>query len=349
MHGLGNDFVVLDATRGPLDLNPSLIRELADRRFGIGCDQVLVVERPRDQTTDFHYRIFNADGSEVEQCGNGARCFARFVRNQGLTDKDEIAVGTAAGPIRLYCEPDGQVRVNMGAPVLEPARIPLLVQAQAREYQIQVASEIEADRAIRAQLGLSVEGSLDNPRPRTIRVKSPLRRTDPGNRWAGTYGSRPAPKWRERRLATARQHLAEYQSEMAARKAGAVPQRTTLDRRGAYEVKTALASSSRMNPRSARSLRWGHAYVGGRLRNSIHAVGPKDSGSHAEAWVIAGGEEAPYAKYQEFGTRHHAAQPFLRPAAAESRSEVVSRIAAAVGEAARTGSFQTDIEVVVRI
>jgi diaminopimelate epimerase len=141
MQGLGNDFVVLDATRGPLDLSPTLVRALADRRFGIGCDQVLVVEPPRDPDTDFHYRIFNADGSEVEQCGNGARCFARFVRDQGLTDKDEIPVGTAAGPIRLYCEPDGQVRVNMGPPVLEPARIPFLVPHQALEYPLDVMGE----------------------------------------------------------------------------------------------------------------------------------------------------------------------------------------------------------------
>jgi diaminopimelate epimerase len=141
MHGLGNDFVVLDATRGPLDLTPTLVRDLADRRFGIGCDQLLVVEPPRDPATDFHYRIFNADGSEVEQCGNGARCFARFVRDQGLTDKDEIPVGTAAGPIRLYLDPDGQVRVNMGAPILVPARIPFLVPSQALDYPLEVAGE----------------------------------------------------------------------------------------------------------------------------------------------------------------------------------------------------------------
>lgn len=141
MHGLGNDFVVLDATRERLDLNPTLVRDLADRRFGIGCDQLLVVEPPRDPATDFYYRIFNADGSEVEQCGNGARCFARFVRDQGLTRKDEIPVGTAAGPIRLFIEPDGQVRVNMGAPILEPARIPFLVPSQALDYPLEVAGE----------------------------------------------------------------------------------------------------------------------------------------------------------------------------------------------------------------
>ena len=141
MHGLGNDFVVLDSTREPLPLSAELVRELSHRRFGIGCDQLLVVEPPRDPTTDFYYRIFNADGAEVEQCGNGARCFARFVREQGLTDKDEIPVGTAAGPIRLYCEHDGQVRVNMGAPILEPARIPFLVPAQCLQYDLTVAGE----------------------------------------------------------------------------------------------------------------------------------------------------------------------------------------------------------------
>ena len=141
MHGLGNDFVVLDATPAPLPLTPDLVRALADRRFGIGCDQLLVVEPPRAPGTDFYYRIFNADGSEVEQCGNGARCFARFVRDRGLTDKDEIPVGTAAGPIRLYVESDGQVRVNMGPPVLEPARIPFLVSSQALEYPLDVVGE----------------------------------------------------------------------------------------------------------------------------------------------------------------------------------------------------------------
>lgn len=126
MHGLGNDFVVFDGVRQSLALTADQCRFLADRRFGIGCDQILLVEPPRLAGTDFHYRIFNADGSEVEQCGNGARCFARFVREEGLTSKTEIPVGTAAGAIRLYVEPDGQVRVDMGPPVFDPARIPFL-------------------------------------------------------------------------------------------------------------------------------------------------------------------------------------------------------------------------------
>lgn len=141
MQGLGNDFVVFDAVRQSIELDPESIRRLADRRFGIGCDQILLVEPPRLAGTDFHYRIFNADGSEVEQCGNGARCFARFVRDQGLTDKIEIPVGTTAGPIRLLVEPDGQVRVNMGAPRLQPPDIPFQAEGQAPSYRLQVADE----------------------------------------------------------------------------------------------------------------------------------------------------------------------------------------------------------------
>ena len=209
---------------------------------------------------------------------------------------------------------------------------------------------MEADRSIRAQLGLSVEGSLDNPRPRTARYRSPLRKTEPSNRWAGRYGSKPTPKWRERRLSAAADYLAEYDAERESQKLGNDPRGAVLDRRGAYEVRLALASSWHHNPRSARSLRWGHAYVGGRLRNSIRALRPKTSGTgYAEAWVIAGGEEAPYAKYQEFGTRHNAAHPFLRPGLAESRAEVVSRIAAAIRDASRTGGSSMEIEIEVRL
>lgn len=138
MHGLGNDFVVLDAVSRQVPLTPELCRRLADRRFGIGCDQVLMVERPRSPATDFYYRIFNADGSEVEQCGNGARCFARFVTDRGLTRKREISVGTAAGDIGLYLEDDGLVRVNMGAPEFEPERIPFVAAVAAERYALEV-------------------------------------------------------------------------------------------------------------------------------------------------------------------------------------------------------------------
>jgi diaminopimelate epimerase len=143
MHGLGNDFVVIDALRQKVDMDAARCRFLADRRFGVGCDQVLLVEPPRSPKTDFYYRIFNADGSEVEQCGNGARCFARFVREKGLTERDEIPVGTRAGDIRLYIEGDGQVRVNMGVPVFEPARIPFLAEAEAEADNYELALDGE--------------------------------------------------------------------------------------------------------------------------------------------------------------------------------------------------------------
>jgi len=142
MHGLGNDFVVVDAIRQAVSLSPEQVRCLADRRFGVGCDQVLLVEPARLSGTAFHYRIFNADGSEVEQCGNGARCFARFVRDQGFTRDDVIKVGTARGPITLYVEPDGQVRVDMGAPRLDPADLPFDAPARAPTYPIEVGGEV---------------------------------------------------------------------------------------------------------------------------------------------------------------------------------------------------------------
>jgi diaminopimelate epimerase len=124
MHGLGNDFIVIDGVRQSIALSPAQVRFLADRHFGIGCDQLLLVERAAHQGVDFRYRIFNADGGEVEQCGNGARCFVRFVHEQGLTDKREIRVETLAGVISPRLESDGKVTVDMGAPMLEPARIP---------------------------------------------------------------------------------------------------------------------------------------------------------------------------------------------------------------------------------
>jgi diaminopimelate epimerase len=123
MQGLGNDFVVVDATRAPFTLQPAEIRELADRRFGVGCDQVLVVEPPRE-AADFRYRIFNADGGEVEQCGNGARCFVVFARARGLTDKREIRVETAGGLIVPRVEDDGEVSVDMGVPRFRAAELP---------------------------------------------------------------------------------------------------------------------------------------------------------------------------------------------------------------------------------
>jgi diaminopimelate epimerase len=141
MHGLGNDFVVLDALTHPLNLSPEQIHRIADRHFGVGCDQILQVEPPRVPGTDFYYRIFNADGGEVEQCGNGARCFVRYVRSRGLTTKAEIRVGTLAGVIVPRLEDDGQVTVNMGMPHFEPARIPFEAPARAAVYPLEVAGE----------------------------------------------------------------------------------------------------------------------------------------------------------------------------------------------------------------
>lgn len=138
MQGLGNDFVVIDGIAQPLALSPEQIRGIADRHFGVGCDQILVVESPTLPGVDLRYRIFNADGSEVEQCGNGARCFARFVRDRGLTAKDEIVVETAGGVIRLVIGSDGQVTVNMGRPRLEPADIPFIAAARAARYALSV-------------------------------------------------------------------------------------------------------------------------------------------------------------------------------------------------------------------
>ncbi|MFG6158504.1 diaminopimelate epimerase [Halomonas sp. 1390] len=153
MHGLGNDFMVVDLVTQRARFTEEEIRRLADRRFGIGFDQLLVVEPPRAPEMDFRYRIYNADGSEVENCGNGARCFARFVRDQRLTHKHEIHVETAGGPLTLAVEDDGRVRVDMGAPRFAPEALPF---------------EADEDRAVHA---LDVDGerleigvvSLGNP------------------------------------------------------------------------------------------------------------------------------------------------------------------------------------------
>ena len=138
MHGAGNDFVVFDGVSRPIQITPRKIRRLADRHFGIGCDQVLLVERPTASGADFRYRIFNADGGEVEQCGNGARCFVRFVRDKRLTAKDEIAVETLAGMIYPRLEPDGGVSVNMGVPRFEPVEVPFEAGARENVYDLEV-------------------------------------------------------------------------------------------------------------------------------------------------------------------------------------------------------------------
>jgi diaminopimelate epimerase len=134
MHGLGNDFVVVDGVRQQVALDAATVRRLADRHTGIGCDQLLLVEPPPDDSVDFRYRIFNADGGEVEQCGNGARCFARFVRDQGLSDQATLRVATSAGVLTLQVQENGMVTVDMGVPEFEPARIPFTAPARDLRY-----------------------------------------------------------------------------------------------------------------------------------------------------------------------------------------------------------------------
>ena len=138
MHGLGNDFVVLDAIHQSFVPNAAQARYLADRHFGVGCDQILIVEEPSQAGNDFRYRIFNADGGEVEQCGNGARCFVRFVHDHGLTDKPEIRVETRAGIIVPRLEASGEVTVDMGAPRFAPAEIPFASDSDAVVQPLQI-------------------------------------------------------------------------------------------------------------------------------------------------------------------------------------------------------------------
>lgn len=148
MHGLGNDFVVIDATRAPVDLSPARVKAIADRHFGVGCDQLLVVEPASRPDVDFRYRIFNADGGEVEQCGNGARCFVRFVHDKGLTAKDEIRVETKSGIIAPRLRADGLVTVDMGVPELTPAKIPFVSDSDAVVQPLQVGGRTVAITAV---------------------------------------------------------------------------------------------------------------------------------------------------------------------------------------------------------
>lgn len=139
MHGLGNDFVVIDNVSQTVFFSKEKICQLADRNRGVGFDQLLLVEPPYDPEQDFHYRIFNADGSEVAQCGNGARCFGRFVKMKGLTNRNKIVVSTKAGRMVLYLESDGQVTVNMGKPKFHPRDIPMQAKQAESTYVLRVA------------------------------------------------------------------------------------------------------------------------------------------------------------------------------------------------------------------
>ena len=141
MHGLGNDFMVVDAINQDFTPSPEQIMKLSDRHFGVGFDQLLLVEAPKSKDAEFQYRIFNSDGGEVEQCGNGARCFARFVVDQGLTDSIDIPVDTNSGRISLRLGENGQVTVNMGEPRFEPAQIPLDLK-QADHYEIMINQQL---------------------------------------------------------------------------------------------------------------------------------------------------------------------------------------------------------------
>ncbi len=141
MQGLGNDFVVFDGVRQRVELRPEAIRAIADRHFGVGCDQILLVETATSPDCDFRYRIFNADGTEVAQCGNGARCFAVFVRRAGLTDKALITVETLAGRLILHHQDNGEVTVNMGIPRLTPAEVPFCGKEEAPEYLLPIGDD----------------------------------------------------------------------------------------------------------------------------------------------------------------------------------------------------------------
>ncbi|WP_455366881.1 diaminopimelate epimerase [Kaarinaea lacus] len=138
MQGTGNDFVVIDGINQVLDLNGDQLRFLADRHFGIGCDQILIVESASSADTDFRYRIFNSDGGEVQQCGNGARCFVQFVHEKGLTNKNRIRVDTLAGIIEIERQLNGEVTVNMGRPDFNPSVLPLHAPEQADHYLVNI-------------------------------------------------------------------------------------------------------------------------------------------------------------------------------------------------------------------
>ncbi len=142
MHGLGNDFIVIDAINQRVNLSTEQIQALSDRRFGVGCDQLLIVEAPKNPDADFYYRIFNYDGSEVENCGNGARCFAKFVRDRQLTGKSTIVVDTLCGRMSLTIQKNNLVTVDMGIPVLNPSDIPYIASLRQTTYPLKLSDSI---------------------------------------------------------------------------------------------------------------------------------------------------------------------------------------------------------------
>ena len=148
MHGLGNDFVVINAINQDISLDEKQVQFIADRHFGIGCDQLLLVEKPGSNTADFRYRIYNNNGGEVEQCGNGARCFAKFVHAEGLTEKTEISAITSNGRIVLRLQVNGDVTVDMGSPVLNPQDIPFQANQTQSTYEVSIADEVISFSAV---------------------------------------------------------------------------------------------------------------------------------------------------------------------------------------------------------
>lgn len=178
MHGLGNDFVVLDGVRQNVSLTPEQYRYLGDRNFGVGCDQILLVEKTERDGVDFRYRIFNADGGEVEQCGNGARCFVRFVHDQGLTDKREIRVETMKGVISLRLEDDGNVTVNMGAPVFTAKDIPFVSENDDLIQTLDVGADKVAITAVSMGNPHAVQ-VVDNVDTAPVAQQGPLIETHP--------------------------------------------------------------------------------------------------------------------------------------------------------------------------
>lgn len=173
MHGAGNDFVVLDGIRQRISLSQEQFRLLADRHFGVGCDQILLVEKAHGVGADFRYRIFNADGGEVEQCGNGARCFVRFVHDQKLTTKPEIVVETHNGLIRPRLEEDGRVTVNMGAPVFDAERLPFTGGTGAVSEPLEVAGQTISISAVSMGNPHAVQ-VVDNVESAQVKETGPL-------------------------------------------------------------------------------------------------------------------------------------------------------------------------------
>lgn len=141
MQGAGNDFVIIDATCGKIPLDRLQLQQLADRRYGIGCDQVLVIEPARDTETDFHFRIYNRNGNEVEQCGNGARCIARYIHDRGLSAAKVLRLESSGGVVRAELRDDAQVTIDMGEPIFEPKRIPFVASEQADSYRLEYEGE----------------------------------------------------------------------------------------------------------------------------------------------------------------------------------------------------------------